>query len=135
MSLIRRLTTSVLSWNGSQIICCDSGAFAAHPLKTQQWLYAQVLSIAGFSHDIPQLHHSDNKAGGSTLQLFFTLFYHQSLHSDYFKHCFIVRAGQILRSAYKTAKGCTGVYCPLLILYVSGDRCPAITTKPSVGEL
>ena len=40
---------------------------------------------------------------------------------------FIVRVGQILRSAYKTAKGCTNAYCPLLDLYVSVDRCPAIT--------
>ena len=50
-------------------------------------------------------------------------------------HYFSVRAGQILRSAYKAAKGCTYAYCPLLDLYVSGDRCPAITLKYAVEDI
>ena len=42
---------------------------------------------------------------------------------------FVVRVGQIPRSAQKTAKGCTCSYCPLLFICVSGSRCPAITTN------
>ena len=42
---------------------------------------------------------------------------------------FVVRAGQVRRSAQKTAKGCTKTYCPLLVIWVSGSRCPAITAK------
>ena len=45
------------------------------------------------------------------------------------KHQFVVRRGEIQRSANFGAMGCTMAYCPLLQQFVSGSRLPLITTN------
>jgi hypothetical protein len=42
---------------------------------------------------------------------------------------FLVRSGQIQRSAKGTAMGCTWAYCPLQESFVSGSRCATYHKK------